>query len=233
MRIMLSLLNDLLNLLYPDVCYICGSSLSKGEEILCAGCFHHLPRTRFHQDPENLVCKSFWGRVEIYSATSFLYFRQGGMTQELLHRLKYKSDKVVGIYLGREFGKELLRSERYNTIDVIVPVPLHPRKQRKRGFNQSVLIARGIGMAMNVDVEERALVRKVHTSTQTRKNRFERWENVENKFSVAKPESIRGRHVLLIDDVITTGATMEACLQVLSEQGDITLSAASIAFATR
>ena len=230
---MFVLLKDLITLVYPDVCCVCGNSLTERERVICIDCEHHLPRTRFHDDPENPVIMSFWGRVEISSATAFLYFRRGTITQHLLHKLKYKGKKDVGRYLGEMFGRELVRSESYQTVDAIIPVPLHPAKKRKRGFNQSEIIARGMSGVMEVDVLDRSLVRKTFSSTQTRKNRFERWKNVENIFTVENKERLEGLHIMLIDDVITTGATMEACLQALSEIDGIVLSAGAIAFASK
>lgn len=230
---MIRILEDLLCLFYPDVCYTCGTSLSKSEKILCAGCYHHLPRTRFHDDPENPVVRSFWGRVNIRSATSYLYFRRGGITQKLLHRFKYRGEKEIGTYLGREFGDELANSNSFSNIDVIIPVPLHPKKQRKRGFNQSLVIARGASDRLNAEVYANTVVRRVHTSTQTRKGRYERWANVENIFELRESERLSGKHVLVIDDVITTGATMEACLHALSPVDDIKLYAGSVAFSSK
>jgi ComF family protein len=230
---MFTILKDLVALVYPDVCMVCGNSLTEREKIICIDCEHHLPRTRFHDDPENPVAVSFWGRVEISSATAFLYFRRGTITQHLLHKLKYKGKKHIGRYLGELFACELVRTEFFQTIDAIIPVPLHPAKKRKRGFNQSELIARGMAKVMEAEVFERVLVRKTFSSTQTRKNRFERWKNVENIFSVEDKKRLEGLHVMVIDDVITTGATMEACLQALSEIDGIALSAGAIAFASK
>jgi ComF family protein len=150
-----------------------------------------------------------------------------------LHRLKYKGDKEIGVYLGNEFGKELARSSTYCRVNTIVPVPLHPKKERKRGFNQSRVIAAGLAMSLGAEIMEKAVVRNIHTSTQTRKGRYERWANVENIFSLKEPEKLAGKHVMVVDDVITTGATMEACLQALSRVDGIILYGGSIAFASK
>jgi len=231
--IMFALLKDLLALVYPDVCAVCGNSLTEREQIICIDCEHHLPRTRFHNDAENPVMMSFWGRVELSFATAFLYFRRGTSTQHLLHKLKYKGKKQIGRYLGELFALELVRSEFFQTVDAIIPVPLHPAKKRKRGFNQSEIIAHGMARVMEAKVLDKVLMRKTFSSTQTRKSRFERWKNVENIFSVEEEERLAGLHVMVIDDVITTGATMEACLQALSEIDGIVLSAGAIAFASK
>lgn len=230
---MFALLKDLLALVYPDVCAACGNSLTERERIICIDCEHHLPRTRFHNDTENPVMMSFWGRVDLSSATAFLYFRRGTITQHLLHKLKYKGKKQIGRYLGELFAGELVRSEFFQTVDAIIPVPLHPVKKRKRGFNQSEIIARGMAGVMQAEVIDNALVRNTFSSTQTRKSRFDRWKNVENIFSVEEKERLEGLHVMVVDDVITTGATMEACLQALSAIDGIVLSAGAIAFASK
>lgn len=230
---MKTFIDDLLGLFYPHVCLICGNSLAGNERILCSGCNYHLPRTRFHDDPENPVARSFWGRVNLVSATAFLYFRRGGMTQTLLHNLKYKGVKDIGIYLGEEFGRELLKTETFSNVDGVIPIPLHPKKHRKRGYNQSEVIARGICSVTGAELMLKMVARKVHSSTQTRKGRFERWQNVENIFAVEKKASLSGRRILVVDDVITTGATMEACLQALSAAGNVSLYAGAVAFSSR
>lgn len=223
---------DLFSLFFPKYCLGCGEPLTREEENLCTFCLFHLPRTFFHQDPTNAAARVFWGRVRLESAVSFLFFHKGGNVQELLHQLKYQGRKEIGRYLGRLYALELSDSRLLSQVDLIIPVPLHPRKLRKRGYNQSQCFAEGLAGITGIPVMANILVRKAHSSTQTKKSRYERWENVEDIFGVVKPELIRGRHVLLVDDVITTGATIEACAVKLLAVDGVKVSVASIAFAS-
>jgi ComF family protein len=222
-------LADLFGLFFPNVCVACGRTLNRQEEILCTSCLYKLPKTGFHMHAENLVAETFWGRVELHSAASFLFFSKKGKVQKLMHVLKYKGRKEVGVYLGRLFGTDLKESPLFNTVEMIVPVPLHPKKQRKRGFNQSVMIARGIGEALGVPVSVDNLIRTAYTSSQTKKSRYDRWQNVKGVFSVQDPELFRNKHLLIVDDVLTTGATMEACVHPLLEIPGTKVSVATLA----
>lgn len=221
---------DLLGLLFPRSCQNCGKALNPQEELLCARCLFHLPRTNFHRNKENPVREIFGGILPLYSATSFLFFNKGGMTQKLVHRLKYKGKKEIGVYLGELLGRQLSESEFFRDADVLLPVPLHPAKQKKRGYNQSEIIASGMETVMKADLNAGVLFRKVHTSTQTRKSRYERWENVKDIFGVRNPAQLESKHVILVDDVITTGATLEACAENLIDIPGIRLSVASLAY---
>jgi ComF family protein len=173
----------------------------------------------------------FDGRLPLVSATSFLFFSKGGGTQQLIHKLKYKGHQEIGIHLGKLFGSQLNDSLLFNTADVIIPVPLHPKKEHKRGYNQSLIISEGMASRMNARVFPDVLFRKTHTTSQTRKTRYERWENVKNTFEIKKGTRLEGKHVILVDDVITTGATLEACGSTLLEIPGIRLSIASLAYA--
>lgn len=224
-------LNDLVNLFFPNVCVVCGDSLTKQESVVCLTCLVKLPKTGFHMHEDNPVSQVFWGRVKLNSATSFLFFNKGGSVQELMHSLKYKSRKDVGIYLGEQFGNELNRSAFYKTIDLVIPVPLHPKKFRKRGFNQSTTIAKGISNTIHVPVNTDNLVRLVNTDSQTKKSRYNRWENVKDVFGIRNKDELRGKHILLIDDVLTTGATLEACSTILLELENTRVSVATLAYA--
>ena len=201
------------------------------EEILCTKCLFHLPKTNFHLHENNPVSRVFWGRVELNAATSYLFFSKQGKTQRLMHNLKYRGKKQVGIYLGNKFGKELKKSELYNTVQVVIPVPMHPKKQQKRGYNQSDLIAEGIALAMNAEIQVDNLVKVHNTTSQTKKSRYKRWENVKDVFQVRNEALLQNKHILIVDDVITTGATIEACAHRLSSIKGITISVASLAYA--
>lgn len=222
---------DLFSLFFPNLCLGCGQSLIKGEEVICSICHFHLPKTYFHNDPENPLNRVFWGRVNLEAVAAYLYFHKGSTVQHLLHQLKYKGRQEIGLRIGKWYGLELCQADVFRDTDLIIPVPLHPRKLRKRGYNQSQVFAEGLSAAMKAEPETRCLFRKVDSKTQTRKARYNRWENVENIFAVNHPEKIKGRHLLLVDDVITTGATLESCAQALLEVPGVKVSIAAIAFA--
>jgi len=223
-------MNDLMGLFFPRVCQSCSVQLFDSEDILCMKCRYKLPQTNFHSSYDNPVMEIFKGRIDLYSATSFLFFNKGGMAQQTIHRLKYKGKKEIGLYLGKLFGRQLNDSELFNQADAIIPVPLHPKRQFKRGYNQSFMIATGMAVEMKAEVYSDVLFRTSHTSSQTKKTRYERWENVKDIFEVKHAESLIGKHLVLVDDVITTGATLEACANSLLQIPDIKLSIASLAY---
>lgn len=223
--------DDLLGLFFPDLCVTCGERLLSHEKYVCLNCWHDLPQTHFHLDLENKVAQLFWGRVQIEYATSFFAYKKGSRYQQLIHFIKYKGLKELGFETGRRFGIELNKSETFQSIDWIVPVPLHPKKLKRRGYNQSEWIARGMADSMEKPVSTDNLFRKVFTSTQTRKTRFERWQNVEGIFDVTRQEDFENKHVLLIDDVVTTGSTLEACAFQLLKIKNAKVSIATLAFA--
>ncbi|MCD4732056.1 MAG: ComF family protein [Bacteroidales bacterium] len=193
----------------------------------------HLPKTNFHKTSENPVSKVFWGRVNLTTATSMYFYRKGGKVQNLIHQLKYKGHKEIGIFLGEIYGNQLMESPLYNGIDLIIPIPLHKSKLKKRGFNQAELFARGLARSMQKEMDLKSLVRQVATSTQTKKTRYRRWENVSEIFKLEIPDNITGKKILVVDDVITTGATMEAFIQTIQTVENVEVSAVSIAFASQ
>ncbi len=221
---------DMLELFYPPLCVTCGRRLVTQERYICLHCMQDLPRTRFHADPENKVSQLFWGRVPVEQATSWLFFRKGSRYQRLVHYLKYKGLKELGEEMGRLFGSEL-KGSPFAGAGMVVPVPLHRRRERQRGYNQSEWIARGVAAALEVPLSTGNLVRERFTSTQTRKNRFERWQNVEGIFTVLRPQEFAGLHVLVVDDVVTTGATLEAAVVTLRDAGAAKVSIATLACA--
>ncbi|MBN2637554.1 MAG: ComF family protein [Bacteroidales bacterium] len=223
-------IEDLLGLLFPKQCQACGSPLGRHEEVICPSCLYHLPRTHFHLHKENPVKELFHGRILLNTATSFLFFNKGGRVQHLIHQLKYKGKKDVGIYLGKLLGKELNESPLYQDVDLIIPVPLHPAKEKKRGYNQSLMIARGISEEMTGRLAQDILFRKIQSSTQTKKSRYERWQNVKDIFDLRNATQLEGKHVLLVDDVITTGATLEACGNLLNTIKGVKISVSSLAY---
>ena len=222
-------MNDLLNLFFPNLCRACGIKLIGEEETICFDCLYHLPKTNYHQFADNPVEQTFWGRINIEAGTSFCFFEKGTTIQHLLHQLKYKGEKEIGLELGKHLGAQLAGSGRFQSVDVIIPVPLHPGKEKKRGYNQSEWIAKGISQTFQRPLKTNVLIRKTDTSTQTRKSRFERWENVSEIFAVNENSEIHFKHVLLIDDVITTGATLEACATKILELEGTKVSVATLA----
>ena len=170
-----------------------------------------MPRTNFYQDNENQIVRLFWGRIQLSNGLSVFQFNQEGVLQHLIHALKYQGQKDVGIFLGREIGKAILSSKEWEKPDVIVPIPLHEKKQHKRGYNQSEFIAEGIAEILKIPAILDAVERIDDTESQTQKAKFERWENVATVFSISQPNKLANKHVLLVDDVVTTGATIEAC----------------------
>lgn len=209
------MLNDLIALFYPNLCVCCQRALHKGEQLCCIFCLSELPRTNYYKSPDNPVAKLFWGRIELTYGFSTFQFVKEGKIQQLMHQLKYKGQTDIGIFMGREIGKEIKRMVPLPAIDLIVPVPLHPKREKIRGYNQSYYIAKGISEIVERPLSTHTLTRNTHTSSQTKKGKFERWENVSGIFKTDHPERIEGKQILLVDDVITTGATLESCAEAL------------------
>jgi len=225
------IIDDLAGLFFPRICCACCEVLHKHEEVLCTLCLYRLPRTNFHMLADNSVSRLFWGKVQVFQATAFFIFSKGSHYQKLIHQLKYRGKKEVGYYLGRIFGNDLKESKDYRNIDMVIPVPLHPGKQKKRGFNQSEIIAEGIAFSLNVNVNVSSLFRKINNETQTRKTKFDRWNNVKEIFGVKNEELLENKHILLVDDVVTTGATLESCVNTLLMVKNIKVSIATLAAA--
>ncbi|MCK4661965.1 MAG: ComF family protein [Bacteroidales bacterium] len=224
-----SYIKDFINLIYPETCAACGNVLFNQEKLICTKCLYELPKTNFHLEKDNPVNQIFWGRAEIENATAYYYFLKASIFQKLIHKLKYKGLKEIGYELGKLLGAELFSAELYKNIDLIIPVPLHPKRQKKRGYNQSDWIAMGISDQMNIPIDTKSLYRAVATETQTRKTKLERWENVESIFKVRNEEAVKNKHILLIDDVLTTGSTIEACAVTLLKVENVKVSVATIA----
>ena len=191
----------------------------------------HLPYTHYHIMTDHPMARSLWGRIPCDGVTAYLFFHKGSNVQHLIHRLKYKGQPQIGIYLGRMYGQTLRKQAPFNKAQLIIPVPLHPRRQRERGYNQSEQFAIGLSQAMGIPVSPNNLQRDTTSETQTHKSRAERWENVKQIFSVSDPEAFEGKHILLVDDVFTTGATIEACATALQTACNITISVVTIAYA--
>ncbi|OFX43176.1 MAG: hypothetical protein A2W97_08165 [Bacteroidetes bacterium GWE2_40_63] len=222
---------DFIGLFYPELCAACNASLYEQEKVICTRCLYELPRTNYQKTPGNPVEQIFWGRVPIERVAAFFFFQKGSKYQKLIHSLKYHGREDIGIEMGQLFGSELAQEPDFLKPDFIIPVPLHPKKQKKRGYNQSQLIAQGLADKLPGTLETEVLKRKVFTQTQTKKGRYERWENVEEVFEVINPEAIEGKHVLLVDDILTTGATIEGCAQVLHQAANVKISVVTLGYA--
>jgi ComF family protein len=224
-------LADFVALLFPELCYACGNSLVTGESLICTECLFDLPFTNFHLQTDHLVARQFWGKVNLEAAYAMCYFTKGGKIQSLMHHFKYKGVKQTGNMLGKIAGEQLAANVIFNGADYIIPVPLHASRLRKRGYNQSTCFAEGIAEKLKATVEDNNLVRVVATSTQTQKSRFSRFENMKEVFEVRDPAKLAGKTILLVDDILTTGATLEACAENLLAIEGLKLMVATIAYA--
>lgn len=231
MQYVKNLFQDLCHIFFPHVCIGCGTDIISRSTTICARCLHTLPLTNFNAYTNNPTEKSFWGRLPLLHATSLCYFSKGSLTRHLLHQLKYNGNKEVGYFLGRLMGTSLLESTRFNNIQALIPLPLHPSKEKKRGYNQAKLLCEGMAELMQLPILNNAIKRTSFTETQTLKNRHERWQNMEDRFQLLEGADIAEKHILLVDDVITTGATLEACGNELLKGNGTKLSIATLAIA--
>lgn len=218
-----------IDLIYPPVCEGCGEPIYSHNNLLCSLCESDLPYAFYSDLHSNPLEEKFWGRTKIEEATSLFMFEKSSAVQKLVHKLKYNGTTNIGVELGKKLGSEIKNSSRFNDIDVIIPVPIHWRRKLKRGYNQSEFIAKGISETFGKQVDCKSFIRKHRTKTQTKKNRIQRWQNVEDVFCVVDPESLKNKHILLVDDVITTGSTLEACANTLLQIENVKVSIASIA----
>ena len=228
----ISFWHRVLDLISPRLCVVCGQRLTVSEEIICSKCNLHLPRTGFQQDPyENEMAKLFWHQIPIERATALFYYEAHSETANILYELKYKNHPEIGEVMGRLVAKELQPSGFFDGIDGIVPIPLAKKRQRQRGYNQSLEIARGISEITNLPIYNKVVRRNVFEGSQTNKGRWERNENVEKVFEMTDETAIHGKHLLIIDDVVTTGATVIACAKELCKAGNVKISVLSLGVA--
>lgn len=223
---------SVLHLFFPHICTGCGSDILNVESALCMRCVDAMPETNFELHPDNPVEKSFWGRLPLIGATAQFYFTKESLMQHLMHQFKYKGNRELGIQLGRMMGEQIMNSGRFDA-DALVPLPLFPAKEKRRGYNQATVLCQGIAERMKIPILDKAITRPQHTETQTKKGRIERWKNMEGKFILSDPDAIKNKHLLLVDDVVTTGATLEACGNELLKAENVRLSLATLCTATR
>jgi ComF family protein len=226
----MNFLKDIFTIFYPDICLCCKDQLTTNEQLVCLECRHDLPVTNFTFEANNIVEKIFYGRANVEEVTSLFYFLKKGKVQELIHQLKYKNQQKVGAFIGDWLGEILLNSKRFKTIDCIIPVPLHKKKQQLRGYNQVSTFGQSLSQKLNIPFYQDILLKTSATKTQTKKLRLDRWKNSEHKFVVNTKNVIENKHILLIDDIITTGATLEACINAFKPYKNIKISIATMAY---
>lgn len=224
-----SSLNNLLHLFFPHVCVGCGSDTLDGKHHLCLRCLSQLPATNFFAQPGNPVEERFYGRIALESGGAAYFFSKDSLLQALLYELKYKGNKEIGYFLGKLMGKFLVNNDRFKDVDAMLPLPLNLKRQKKRGYNQAVALCNGIASLWNRPVIENAVVRNINTETQTRKGITNRWENMDGVFAIADIDSIKHKHLLLVDDVVTSGASLEACGSTILKVDGTKLSIATLA----
>lgn len=223
-------LNSLIHLFFPHVCTGCGSDIVNSKHQLCLKCLSELPVTNFFSQMANPVEKKFYGRLRVKNGGAGYFFTKDSLLETLIYELKYKGNKDIGSYLGQLLAKFLTNNNAFDDIDMLVPLPLNPRRQKKRGYNQATALCNGIASVWKRPVVENAVIRKVNTETQTHRGRITRWENMDGVFAIAEPSLIRGKHILLVDDVITTGASLEACGSEILKVSGTSLSIATLAY---
>lgn len=225
------MLYGLVGLVYPEICVTCQRALFKGEQCICTRCRTKLPKTNYHTEPGNKVEKKFWGRIPLHAASAYLYFSKGEKVQRLMHQLKYQGRQDVGFTVGQWFAYDLLQSERFKNLDMLLPVPLHKLKLKKRGYNQSDCIANGMASVLSIPCYPDLLYRIEATESQTKKHRYERFENVNRVFGVTDGNILNGKNVLLVDDVITTGSTLISLAETVYDFNPASISIAAMATA--
>ncbi len=221
------MLSDFFALFYPNLCAACDKTLLKSEVAICMECRYAFPYIKDAQLQDNALAKKFWGRVPLEHATSLIEFQKEHAIQKVLHSIKYHSNKPAAIELGKMLAESIIKGG--HNFDLLVPVPLHPRRQKERGYNQSELIAEGMQEIMKIPLDNKLLSRNSYSSSQTGKGRMERWDNMETIFSMSHPASCQGQAILLVDDVLTTGSTIEACAHTLLKGPAKSVSAATVA----
>jgi len=225
------LFTELLNLIYPNCCIVCGENLLGSEQFVCLKCINEIPKTNYHNQRGNAAEKRFWGKVDIFRATAFFHYQKGSAFQPLIHSLKYRGQKEIGDVLGRFAAADLIENEDFASVDFIVPVPLHPNKLRKRGYNQSESIARGLSVGLQKPIDTENLYRAIENPTQTKKSVYERFENTAGIFALKNPQIFENKHVLIVDDVMTTGSTIEACIIAMKDVKNLKISIFTLAIA--
>ena len=228
----LTFLKSFVTLFFPKVCKKCGNELQANNELLCKKCCDTLPKTNYENSKNNPVEQLFWGKVKVEHAFSFFYFRKGETLHKIVHLLKYKGNKKAGELLGTFAGKKMVKMVHRPHFDYLIPVPLHPKKFAKRGYNQCEILCDSISKITDIPVINNLLLRNIHNVSQTKKGKYERWQNVEGIFKLENSDTMQGKHLLLVDDIITTGSTIEACCATLLKIPNVKVSVMSIGYSS-
>jgi len=224
-------IRNVIDLFFPKVCYTCYNQLLDFEQHVCTHCRHQLPITNFHHNEDDTIKKALYGRAKIEHATALFHFEKKGIVQQLIHNLKYRGYQDIGVFLGQWLGNELKHSAAYNDIDMVIPVPLHKKKLKSRGYNQVAQFAIEIAKALDAQYNDKSLIKISNTQSQVHKKRLARWQIHNEHFSLSNAELITQKHILLVDDLITTGATLESCISVLNKAENVKISIATMAIA--
>lgn len=223
---------EFFRLFYPKNCLLCGTTLVKSEQHVCMLCFQQLPFTQTHISPNNNeLVQLFWGKTDISYGLSYLYYQKRLQVQKIIHFLKYKNKPEIGVWLGMQYGRILKKYNIFGPDCILIPVPLHEKKLLQRGYNQAECFANGLATYLEAKVNINILYKKTHTETQTKKDKIERWTNVNEVFYAHRVPEIQNKHVVLVDDVITTGATLEACINAVRSANDVSVSICTICLA--
>jgi len=220
---------SIIDLFFPKVCYACYVHLQDSECYVCTSCRHNLPVTNYHLNANQAVAKVFYGRAKVEQATALLRFEKKSIVQQLIHNLKYRGYEEIGVFLGQWLGNELKELPTYQEIDIVIPVPLHKKKYKKRGYNQVAKFGQEIAKALQADYNDTSLIKITNTTSQVTKKRFARWQSNYELFTLENAASIENKHILIVDDIITTGATLESCIQVLNKAKNVKISIATMA----
>lgn len=225
----LNIANNIKNLLFPEICLSCNNFLISGEKTICTACRHEIPLTNYSKCKDNPTEKIFFGRIKVENASSFVWYRKNSIVQQIIHNLKYKGHQEIGTFFGNWFGSELNDSLFYKNIDIVLPVPMHLKKLKKRKYNQVTEFGKCIANQLNASFNDDILIQEIETATQTKKNRESRWEEKSKAYKISNGANIENKHLLLVDDVITTGSTIEACIKTLKNYQNCKVSVVTIA----
>ncbi|KJD35218.1 amidophosphoribosyltransferase [Tamlana sedimentorum] len=225
------MIRNVVNLFFPEICYACQNLLNDNEASICTSCRHDLPVTNFHFNNSDAIKKVLYGRAKIEHGTALFRFEKKGLVQQLIHGLKYKGYENIGFVLGNWLGGELKQIKDYQTIDAVIPVPLHKNKLKKRGYNQVAKFGEQLALALNAQYNDKILLKITNNKSQTTKERILRWNENQQLFALNPEIQIKNKHILLVDDIITTGATLEACINVITKTENVKISVATMAIA--
>ena len=226
-----SLFNNFISIFYPKLCVVCKNPLMENEDFFCMHCLLQLPKTNHHIHSSNAASERLLGKASVKRASAYLFYHKGGIAQKVISEIKYQGNQPLGQWIGTYLAKDMLSSDFFDGIDYIVPVPLHRKKRKIRGFNQAEEIGKGVSLVTSIPMDNENLYRKHANSSQTKKGVFERWQNSQEIFDLIDNKIFSGKHILIIDDVLTTGATVEACVECIRKSDNVKVSFLALAIA--